>query len=156
MEGIVGIIISIVTAIGGWEAIRYLINRKAESRKTEAEADSAATSVIKEMQETYHIFISDAKQTLEEDKKYIGSLKADRRRLEVERDELIKRIDQTDERVRDLQMEVARYGRMVVSLRPLMCGYLGCRNRKPVEISDIGEINNEPNEIEPIKQEDMI
>ena len=151
METIITIIVSVVTAVGGWEAIRYFINRKSEKRKSEAEADSAATAVIKEIQETYQIFISDAKNTLEEDRQYIGRLKDDRKHLMEERDDLRKRIDETEEKVRDLQREVARNGRMVEALRPLICGVIGCRNRKPVTISDIA--GND--EIEPVKNDEL-
>ncbi|MFA6718461.1 MAG: hypothetical protein WCS15_05215 [Prevotella sp.] len=31
---------AVLTALGGWEAIKYLINRKSNSRKAEAEADT--------------------------------------------------------------------------------------------------------------------
>ena len=151
METIITIIVSVVTAVGGWEAIRYFINRKSEKRKSEAEADSAATAVIKEIQETYQIFISDAKNTLEEDRQYIGRLKDDRKHLMEERDDLRKRSDETEEKVRDLQREVARNGRMVEALRPLICGVIGCRNRKPVTISDIA--GND--EIEPVKNDEL-
>ena len=36
-----------LTAMGGWEAIKYLINRKPNSRKAEAEADSVEFSVLR-------------------------------------------------------------------------------------------------------------
>ena len=149
LETIVGIIISIVTAIGGWEAIKYLINRKSEKRKSEAEADSAATSVIKQMQEAYQVFISDAKGAIEDDHKYISALKE-------ERNELRKRIDETDEKVRDLQREVARNGRMVEGLRPFICGRLECKRRLAVAISAKGEVSDvEPKDIEPLDMKDM-
>jgi septal ring factor EnvC (AmiA/AmiB activator) len=148
------IISSIVTAIGGWEAVKYFINLKAEKRKSEAEADSAATSVIKEMQDACHIFISDAKEKMEDDRKYIATLKEDRRQLLDEREELRKRIDETEEIVRNLQREVARNGRMVESLRPFICGLLGCKRRQPVAISAEGEVSDtEPKDIEPAEME---
>ena len=155
MEGIIGIIISVITAIGGWEAIKYLINRKSEKRKSQAEADLAATTVIKEMQEAYQGFISDAKNTLEDDRKYIAQLKEDRRHLVEERESLIKRIDETEDKVRELQREVARNGRMVESLRPFICGVLGCKRRQPVAISATGDVSDEPKDIEPPKMSDL-
>lgn len=150
MEGIIGIVVSIITAIGGWEAIKYFINRKSEKQKSQAEADSAAANVIKEMQEAYQVFISDAKGAIEDDHKYIAALKE-------ERVELRKRIDETEDKVRELQREVARNGRMVESLRPFICGVLGCKKRQPVAISAEGAVNDtEPNNIEPINQKDML
>ena len=48
MSDIAQIILSILGAIGGWEAIRYLINRKSNKRKEEAEADSAEFNVLRD------------------------------------------------------------------------------------------------------------
>lgn len=39
---------TVMTAIGGWEAISYLINRKTNSRKAEAEADSVEFTVLRQ------------------------------------------------------------------------------------------------------------
>lgn len=45
---ILEIIATAISSVGGWEAIRYLINRKTNKRKEEAEADSVEFSVLKE------------------------------------------------------------------------------------------------------------
>ena len=133
------------------------MNRKSEKRKSEAEAESVMVQVLKEMQETYQLYVDNTKARTEEDLKYIGVLKEDRRQLLDEREELRKRIDETEEKVRELQREVARNGRMVESLRPFICGVIGCRKRQPVAISVEGEVSDsEPKDIEPIKQEDMV
>ena len=42
------IIASIITALGGWEALRYLLNRKTNHRKEEAEADNVEFTVLRE------------------------------------------------------------------------------------------------------------
>lgn len=146
MESIITIILSVITAIGGFEAIKYFLNRKSEKRKSEAEADSAMANVLKEMTESYQIFVENTKAKIEDDQKYIGILKD-------ERDELRRRIDDTDANVRDLQREVARNGRMVEALRPLICGVIGCRSRKPVTISVSGEI--EDKELEPLSSDTL-
>ena len=155
MERIIEIFISIVTAIGGWEAIKYLINRHAEKRKSEAEAETAEMAAAKELQDVYQQLIADVKSDRDEQRQYINELKDDRKQLRKERDELCDRIDKTDETVRQLQREVARNGRMVESLRPFICGFLGCKSRKPVAISATGEIDNEPQYLDPISQSDM-
>lgn len=41
-------IVAVIGALGGWEAVKYLINRKTNQRKAEAEADSAEFGVLKE------------------------------------------------------------------------------------------------------------
>ena len=112
------IALSILTTIGGWEAIRYVLNRKAERRKSEAEAGSAETAATKEVQDVYQQLISDVKADRDEQRQYISELNNDRRQLREERDELRERIDRTDETVRQLQREVARNGRMVEAMRP--------------------------------------
>ncbi len=38
----------LLTALGGWEAIKYLLNRKTNSRKAEADADQSEFSVLKQ------------------------------------------------------------------------------------------------------------
>ena len=45
---IVETLVAILTAMGGWELIKYLINRKSNARISEAEADSAEFHVMKE------------------------------------------------------------------------------------------------------------
>ncbi len=143
MESIITIILSVITAIGGFEAIKYLINRKSEKKKSEAEANSAMATVLKEMTESYQIFVENTKEKIEDDQKYISVLKD-------ERNELRQRIDDTDAKVRELQREVSRNGRMVEALRPLICGVIGCRKRKDVTISDIVE-----SDIEPVKNDEL-
>ena len=49
---------TVIAALGGWEAIKYLLNRKTNARKEEAEADSVEFGVLKEtmlfLQEQLH------------------------------------------------------------------------------------------------------
>ncbi len=42
------IVATILTALGGWEMIKYLLNRKTNARKAEAEADLNEFSVLRE------------------------------------------------------------------------------------------------------------
>ena len=77
----------------------------------------------------------------EEQKTYIRELKEDRQHLREERDELRNRLDKCDEDIRDLKRDVARNGRMVDCMRPLLCGREGCATRVPVTISQDGEIS---------------
>lgn len=151
MEQILTIIISVLTAVGGWEAIRYFLNRRAEKRKAEAEAESAETAATKEVQDVYQQLIADVKADREEQRQYIMELKEDRKHLREERNELLARIDKTDDTVRQLQRDVSRNGRMVESMRPFMCGRVRCPNRISVTISDAGVVNaDNDNELDPI------
>ena len=45
---IIETLVTILTALGGWEFVKYLINRKSNARISEAEADSAEFHILKE------------------------------------------------------------------------------------------------------------
>ena len=122
---------------------------EAEAEKAKFEAMQANAQLTKEIQDSYQQLTADLKANLEtqqqyndEQKQYIAELKEDRRHLREERDDLRKRQDKTDENVRDLQMKVARYGRILECMRPFLCGRDGCAIRVPVTISPSGEIEN--------------
>ena len=114
------------------------------------ETTQANTQLIKDIQNSYQRLAEDLKANLDtqqeyntEQKQYIAELKEDRMHLRRDRDDLRKRQDELEESVRSLQREVARYGRMVASMRPFLCGRSGCPNRMPVTISDDAEVNPE-------------
>jgi len=48
MKEIMITIASVLGTLGGWEAIKYLLNRKTNTRKAEAEADSSEFSVLRD------------------------------------------------------------------------------------------------------------
>ena len=144
-------------AVGGiftwrWQRAKAKSEAKAaeaEAEKAKFEAMQANAQLTKEIQDSYQQLTSDLKANLEtqqqyndEQKQYIAELKEDRRHLREERDDLRKRQDKTDENVRDLQMKVARYGRILECMRPFLCGRDGCAIRVPVTISPSGEIEN--------------
>ena len=118
-----------------------------QRKKAKAEAKTAEADAAKELQDIYQQLIADIKTDRDEQKAYIQELKEDRRHLREDRDDLRKRQDVLEESVRSLQREVARYGRMVASMRPFLCGLADahCPNRVLVAISDDGEANTEPN-----------
>ena len=93
-------------------------------------------------QDVYQQLITDVKADRDEQKSYIQELKEDRRHLREERDELRERIDKTDESVRALQQAVARNGRQIECMRPLLCGRAGCPDRVAVAISEDGVIRS--------------
>lgn len=150
------IIIAIIGALAGggltgvfaWKAIR----RKAEGEATQTEADA-----MKSVQDVYQ-------QALEDQSKYIAQLREtrdhlvnDREEMRRENIELRQRLNDMDEKVRQLEHDVARNGRIVSSLRSFLCGRIGCKNRISVDLgsSDDGEQppsapNNKPRK-KPIK-----
>ena len=175
METSFDTIISIATLLlggGGGAFFTWRYQRKkakseakaaeAEAEKAKFEAMQANATLTKEIQDSYQRLTEDLKANLdtqqeynEEQKQYIKELKEDRRHLREERDDLRKRQDKTDNDVRDLQMKVARYGRILECMRPLLCGREGCAIRVPVTISAAGEIEKpEPKDIEPYDDKD--
>lgn len=121
---------------------------EAEAEKTKYEAMQANAQLIKDIQGSYQQLASDLKANLdtqqeynEEQKQYIAELKEDRQHLRKERDELRERQDKLEATVRDLQRDVARNGRQIECMRPLLCGREGCAIRVPVSIGDNGEID---------------
>ena len=115
-----GSVISIVT----WRFAR----RKAESeaKKAEAEAKQAEAEAAEARQDYYQQMMDD--------------LAKDRDYYKTERNELRSRLDDTDDKLRDLQRDVARNGRMVEAMRPFICTDLACKARKRALISADGEI----------------
>lgn len=48
MNDLITIILSIVTTLGGWEAVKYFVNRKTNARISESQADASEFGVLKE------------------------------------------------------------------------------------------------------------
>jgi len=184
LEAIISIV-TLIFGGGGIGALitwRYQKKKaKAEAKQAEAEAEKAKfeamqanAMLIKEIQTSYQQMTNDLKANLdtqqeynEEQKQYIQELKEDRQHLRQERDEQrlqIERLTRTmnewkndsDKRIRDLQAQVARNGRQIECMRPLLCGREGCAIRVPVTISESGEIDKtirpqeQKNDIDPI------
>jgi chromosome segregation ATPase len=112
-----------------------------QRRKAKAEALEEEATATEKVQDVYQQLIQDVKSDRDEQKAYIQELKEDRRHLREDRDDLRKRQDVLEEQVRNLQKDVARNGRMVEAMRPMLCGRPGCADRVPVTISADGEIS---------------
>ena len=132
---------------------------EAEAEKAKQDAAAAANQAAKEMQDMYQQLIADIKTDRDEQKAYIAELKEDRHHLRAERDDLRTRQDKLEETVRTLQRDVARNGRMVEAMRPLLCGREVCNKRVLVTVSQNGEIEktirpqNKNHEIEPTNED---
>jgi uncharacterized coiled-coil protein SlyX len=107
MNEILQTVATIVAAIGGWEAIRYLINWKTNGRKAEAEADSVEFSVLR-----------DAVEFLQQQLK----------------DKEVRFAEQTDQ-VRKLNAEILEItkakGAVDLELQKYRCVVPKCQNRDP-------------------------
>ncbi len=132
------------------------VQAEADAEKAQHEAVAAAIQATKDMQDMYQQLNADIKADRDEQKAYIVELKDDRHHLRAERDELRRRQDELEKAVRGLQRDVARNGRLVRSMRPLLCGAaLTCERRQPVTISeDVGAEPPMKKDIEPYDDRD--
>ena len=108
--------------------------------KAKAEAQSAEVNMAKEVQDIYQQALKDKEEEVTDKNRIIKELREDRDHFRQDRNELRKRIDETDEKLRDLQAQVARNGRQLECMRPLLCGWQNCPDRINVTISADGEI----------------
>jgi len=144
---------------------------EAEAEKAKFEATQANTQLIKDIQSSYQQMTSDMKANLdtqqeynEEQKQYIKELKEDRSHLREERDAQrlqIERLTRTmnewkndsDKKIRSLQAQVARNGRQIECMRPLLCGRENCAIRVPVTITPSEDDKGQ--DIEPINGNEL-
>ena len=105
---------TIAGALGGWECIKYLINRKANQRKEEAEADGAEFGVLRE---TVEFLQNQLKNMVEQD--------AEKERRFVEQ---TKRLREIQDREHKLMQEKAR---LELELQRYRCVVKGCQSREP-------------------------
>ena len=112
--------------------------------KAKAEAQSAEVNMAKEVQDIYQQALADKNEEVEDKNRIISELRQDRDHFRKDRNELRDRIDKTDEKIRDLQAQVARNGRQLECMRPLLCGRQDCPDRISVSISTDGEFSINP------------
>ena len=108
--------------------------------KAKAEAQTAEVNMAKEVQSTYQEILRSKQEEVDDKNRIIAELRQDRDHFRQDRNELRERIDKMDERVRDLQAQVARNGRQLECMRPLLCGRRHCPDRISVTISADGEV----------------
>lgn len=131
-------IFNVISLLLGGGGLGYFFSWRYNRRKEKAEVEQAETTAAKEMQDMYQQLIEDVKRDRDEQKAYIVELKEDRQHLRQERDDLRTRLEQVEEMVHSLQIAVARNGRMVEAMRPMLCGRRGCKDREPVTFEGEG------------------
>lgn len=63
---VIEIVVSVITALGGWEMIKYCMNRKTNRRKEEAEADNVEFNVLREAMDFLQTQLKDKEQRFAE------------------------------------------------------------------------------------------
>lgn len=138
-------------------------------RKAKAEAVTAEVDAAKDMQDMYQQMLQDAKTDREDRRQQVEELRQERDHYKRDRNEMREQLEKltknvsewkqtSDDRIQDLQRQVARNGRQLESMRPFMCGDLSCKLRQPVTISAEGEVRtkrapNKKKDIEPVESE---
>lgn len=136
--------ISDILSIAGWllggGSIGGILTWRWTRRKEKAEAQTAEVNMAKEVQDTYQQMLKDKEEEVTDKNRIIKELREDRDHFRQDRNELRKRIDETDEKLRDLQAQVARNGRQIGCMLPMLCGRQNCLDRINVTISPDGEV----------------
>lgn len=136
MEITLDTILSIVGLLLGGSGIGAFFTWRWVRRKAKAEAQTAEVNMAKEVQDIYQQALKDMDEEVADKNRIIKELREDRDHYRQMYNETTRRQDQTDEKLRDLQRQVARNGRMVEAMRPFLCADLGCPNRRRVTLSD--------------------
>lgn len=132
MEITIENVIGIATLLLGGGSIGGVLTWRWTRRKEKAEAQTAEVNMAKEVQDIYQQALKDKDEELNYYKR--------------DGEEQRRRLDDMDSKMRELQTQVARNGRMVEGMRPFMCADLNCKKRKRVVISEEGTINENKNE----------
>ena len=107
MNEILTTILTIVTTLGGWEAIKYIIHRKSNSRIAEAKADGSEFSVLRDTV----VFLQEQLQKKEE--------------RFAEQTDVVRRLTAEN-------LELTRENAMLKAERALkLCERRNCGNREP-------------------------
>lgn len=120
-----------VTGIFAWRAMR----RKAEGEATQTEAEA-----MKSVQDVYQQALADQQNYIDKLKETRNQLIDDREEMRRENNELRNRLNDMEGKVMELDQKVARNGRMMVALRPFLCGRIDCPSRTVVEIGSNEDI----------------
>ena len=119
-------------------------------RKAKAEAETEEVNMAQRVQDTYQEMLEDKQKEVDDNHRLIAELREDRDHYKQGYIEMRNRQDKTEEMVRDLQMQVARNGRMVEMMRPFLCYDLKCKKRQRVPASECEAVElPTPKDIEP-------
>ena len=139
-------------ALGGIATWRWQrVRAKAEAQEKEAEAKSAEVDMAQKVQDTYQQMLEDKNKEVDDNHRLIEELRQDRDHYKKDRDELRGELEKLTKQFFDfktdneremmtMRRDIARNGRMVECMRPLLCGREGCGIRVPVTISAAGEV----------------
>lgn len=156
-----GSIISIVTwRFARQRAAAEALRAEAEAKQAQADARKAEAEALLEKQNYYQQMAED----IAKDRDYY---KQDRDEQREKLDKLTRSVadwkQQTDLTIDELRKQVARNGRQLEVMRPLICADMTCELRKRIKVADDDSLlqarqrpaNKEPSAIEPISSDAM-
>lgn len=169
---IINTVVSLVLG-GGW-----FLHWRASRRKADGEAKQTEAQANKEAQEYYNTTLADVNNTLKEVRAERDHYKDDRNALRKENEMMVEKYNELQRKLVEIELEykrdVARLGRRLDGLFPLLCGAIRCPHRKKVSIIDDegtlnvpttnngfnaeaenGNHNGEPSDINPIESNDL-
>lgn len=77
LASIIASVTTIVATLGGWETIKYFLERKTNKRKAEAEADSVEFTVLKQAVEFLQIQLQNKEKRFAEEIEVVRKLNAE-------------------------------------------------------------------------------
>lgn len=77
-------IATIIATLGGWETIKYFLNRKTNKRKAEAEADSAEFTVLRQSVEFLQVQLQNKEKRFAEEIEVVRKLTTENLQLTSE------------------------------------------------------------------------
>ena len=139
-------------SLGGLLVWRYTKRKAAaEAEQAEAEAKTAEIDMAQKVQDTYQQILDDKQKEVEDNHRLIEELRQDRDHYKQDRNELREQLDKLQKDIRawkeksdmesdEMKRNIARLGRRVEVMFPLLCGRQNCPDRVSVTISDEGEV----------------
>jgi len=143
LEIILQIIVPILTVVagGGWFLTYKAYKRKANGEATQTEAEGWL-----KQQEVYQKTINDLDGICDKIREDRDHLREDREVLRTENEELRKKYNDMEEQMMELKKTIARLGRRIDGITPLMCGKVNCKTRIKINAEGIGDIDDTDNE----------
>ncbi len=148
-ENLITTIVGLLGALGGWEAVKYLINRKSNKRISESEADKREIEADAAKFHLYEERIEELRTTNAElNKQNLGLIKACESKEEIIADKTTQIRKLQDLRVGDIK-RIAELEKQVLFYKSWHCqrefgaGKEDCKRRKPAQ--------NPPLKYEPIE-----
>lgn len=128
---------------GGW-----FLHWRASRRKMEGEAKQTEAQANKEAQEYYNSTLADVNNTLKEVRAERDHYKDDRNALRQENETMIQKYKELQNKLTEIEVEykreIARLGRRLDCLSPLLCGVVGCPHRKKVSVIGDEVVTGQP------------